>query len=465
MSEWRQIMSKFLFILHEDSPKYKQIYEHLKRLIENNTIVENESLPSIRTLATNIGVSRNTTLIAYEQLIAEGYIRSEERRGYFTNAIEPIFMQQLVPHTPAAIPDEQFTIDFRTGAVDQANFPLQKWRQCANKVLLNDTSYTYGDKQGDVALREQLTAYLFQSRGISTSPNAIIIGSSTQQLLLFISLLLQKKYREIMLENPGYDGAKQVFQMQDFQIDPIQVDEKGHHLEDLLKSTAKIIYVTPSHHFPTGKTMPIQKRYELLQWAEDHHGYIIEDDYDSEYRYEQHPIPALASLAQERVIYIGTFSKAFLPAIRLSYMILPPDLLKQYHEKLLHFEQNASSLHQKTMALFMKEGHWYSHIRKMRTVYKKKMTFLVKQFENQFGEAISIIGQSSGLYVLIQVKTTQTENELIEKARQSRVKVYPTSPYYIKNYPKYPVLQIGFSNCSFEMIEEGVTLLKNAWGI
>jgi len=458
-------MKELLIHLHENSPKYKQIYHSIRTLIENGKLKANTKLPSIRQLADILHVSRNTTLIAYEQLLAEGYIRSEHKRGYFVTTFEPIGVSTTIQSEENKFTAEpNIKVDFRAGTVDQQAFPIKAWRKCVNEVLKEDTVYTYGDKQGDSLLREKIAHYLLQSRGIATSQDSIIIGSSTQQLLMHLAILLQQEYASIAVENPGYDGARTVFQLNRYQINPIDVTAKGICMNQLKKSDSKLVYITPSHQFPTGVTLPITERLQLLKWAHDQNGYIIEDDYDSEFRYQQQPIPALMSLQQEaRVIYISTFSKAFLPSIRLSYMVLPTELLYRYKQQFSGVEQTASSIHQRTMAYFMERGYWDSHIRKMRATYKRKMQTLVTALQGAFGESIQIIGPYSGLYILIQLKYSISEETLIKRALDHGVKVYPTAHYFVKEQTHEAMLQLGFSNLSTDQILLGVQLLKKSW--
>lgn len=456
-------MKQFIFPLHNETSKYKQIYENIRQLIEKGMVKTDEQLPSIRQLAETLQVSRNTTLVAYEQLIAEGYIRSELKKGYFVELYEPIHLQAQKVESRNNPERESYIVDFRAGAVDQASFPLKKWRKCANDVLHDSLCFTYGEPLGDRYLRNQIASYLLQSRGIIASSDAIVIGSSTQQLLMHVSLLLRKQFSSIILENPGYGGARTVFELQGYDIEAIDVANKGISLEQLETLRSKLIYVTPSHQYPTGTTIPIQERQQLLQWANLNGGYIFEDDYDSEFRYKQHPIPALASLRRDCVIYVGTFSKAFLPSLRLSYMVLPDSLLEEYQEKFVSLEQNASSLHQRTMAHFIAKGYWDSHIRKMRAVYRQKMQILVSELERRFEKRIKIVGQNSGLYILVSIQTKKSEAELIQQARDHGAKVYPTSVYYITRQPDEVMLKLGFSNCSIEEIQLGVSLLYEAW--
>ena len=456
-------MKQFIFPLNNESSKYKQIYENIRQLIEIGQLKKDEQLPSIRQLAETLQVSRNTTLVAYEQLIAEGYIRSEAKRGYFVESYEPIHLQAQEVRSKDKLESNPYIVDFRAGAVDQGSFPLKKWRKCSNDVLHDPQIFTYGERQGDPYLRKQIASYLLQSRGIITSSDAIVIGSSTQQLLMHVSLLLRKQFSSIILENPGYGGARSVFALNGYDIEAIDIGQKGIEMEQLEQMQSKLIYVTPSHQYPTGTTIPIHERQQLLQWAMSHGGYIFEDDYDSEFRYKQQPIPALASLRQDCVIYVSTFSKAFLPSLRLSYMVLPHKLLKEYQLMFSSFEQNASSLHQRTMAQFIENGYWESHIRKMRAVYRQKMQVLVQELEREFGDVIKIMGRYSGLYILVQIQTIYSESELIEKAKEYGVKVYPTSIYYITRQPDAVMIKLGFSNCSVEEIKQGVKLLHEAW--
>lgn len=458
-------MRELLISLPEQGAKYKHIYHSIRLLIEEGNLKNNAKLPSIRHLAQILNVSRNTTLLAYEQLLAEGYIRSEQKKGYFVEDFEPVDIEPSL-HTEqiTELEKNHSSIKFHAGTVDHQSFPLKDWRHCANEVLKEDIIYTYGNCQGDQHLRENITTYLLQSRGIRTSAGSIVIGSSTQQLLLYLSLLIKGEHSSIAVENPGYDGARTIFQLQGFQIYPIDVTERGLSIEQLERTNTNLVYLTPSHQFPTGVTLPVTERQHMLRWALERNGYIIEDDYDSEFRYKQQPIPALASLQQNgRVIYVSTFSKAFLPSIRLSYMVLPSELLARYKQQFVAVEQTASIIHQRTMALFMERGHWDSHIRRMRATYKRKMQILVAALQEAFGETIQIIGSQSGLYLLIRIKLEVSEGALIRQALNYGVKVYPTARFFINKQISEPILQMGFSGLSTEQIRKGVQLLKKAW--
>ncbi|CEH29429.1 GntR family transcriptional regulator [Aneurinibacillus migulanus] len=458
-------MKNTIFTFKDDSPKYKQIYEQFKLFIEQGDILANEQLPSIRQLADSLQVSRNTTLMAYDQLVAEGYIRGEGRKGYFANKLEPLLFQEaLISHNIKRTESgKPVLIDFRAGAVDQTHFPLKIWRRIANQVLTLQESFRYGEPFGEMCLREQIATYLLQSRGVKTDANAIIIGSSTQQMLIHLGHILKDDFSSITVEDPGYDGAREAFQLNCFTLETLPVYETGADFSQLEHMKSRLIYVAPSHHSPYGVSMPIQQRHALIHWADKRHGYIIEDDYDSEFRYTQQPFPALASIDASRVIYLGNFSKSFLPGIRLSYMVLPQPLLDRYKHQFLHFESTTSILSQLTMAKFMENGEWNRHIKRMRLVYKRKMQHLVSVLRKEFEQNISIIGEQSGLYLLVKVHLKRSEEWLIERASSYGVKVYPTSLYFVKNNSDKPIIKLGFSNLSCDEIQLGVELLKKAW--
>ncbi|MDU0813937.1 PLP-dependent aminotransferase family protein [Bacillus siamensis] len=458
-------MKNMIFAFKSDTPKYKQIYEQFKTLIEQGTIQANERLPSIRELADSLRVSRNTTLMAYDLLFAEGYIRGETRKGYFVNEIEPSLFQQEndVVHAEKTESTQPALIDFRAGAVDQKHFPLKIWRKLYNQVLASEKSFLYGEPFGERNLREQIAAYLLESRGVKTDADSVIIGSSTQQMLIYLSQILKEDFSGVIVENPGFDGAREAFQFHGLSLETIPVYENGADFSQLHAMKEKLIYVTPSHHSPYGVSMSIQQRQTLINWVNKREGYILEDDYDSEFRYTQQPFPALASIQSDRVIYLGNFSKSFLPGIRISYMVLPQRILHRYKKHFIHFESTASSLNQLTMAELMKTGEWTRHIKRMRTVYKHKMQHLTSHIKQQFGDHVTVIGEQSGLYILVRVHLNCTEETLIKRALQYGVKVYPTSVYFVAGKPEPPIIKLGFAHLDTEQIAQGVQLLKHAW--
>lgn len=462
-------MKELLFTVKRNHqiPMYQQVYLYIKSQIETGQLQANTKLPSVRQLAQLLGVSRNTTQIAYEQLLAEGYIRSELKKGYYVQAAISVYFpkeEKFRPLKEEQQISQQIITDFRPGMIDSEHFPLAKWRALSNKVLKEDIVYQYGEQQGDPLLRESLVDYLFQSRGVQTTHDNIVIGSSTQQLLLLLSVLLKKEYAQIAVEDPGYNGAREIFSLQSYGVIPIPVLENGLDIAKLNECNARLAYVTPSHQFPLGMTMPVHQRYQLIEWATKQDGYIIEDDYDSEYRYKQRPIPSLHSLTNcEKVIYISTFSKALLPSVRISYMVLPNKLAKAYSKHAEVLEQTASSLHQRTLHYFMEEGHWYPHLRKMRMVYKRKMQVLTDAVQTHLQDVVTVIGGTSGLYIVLEVSTERSEEWLIQEAAKNDVKVYPCSPYFVESTPVKPHIQLGFAGLEEWQIKQGIEMLASAW--
>ncbi len=458
-------MKNTIFAFREGSPKYSQIYEQFKVFIEMGDLKTNDQLPSIRQLAESLQVSRNTTLMAYEQLVAEGYIRGEGRKGYFVNELDPMLFHSISitsnkKETESVTP---VIIDFRTGAVDQNNFPLKTWRKISNHVLTLTVSYQYGEPFGEYCLREQIATYLLQSRGVKTHADSIIIGSSTQQMLINLIHILKDECPSIIVEDPGFDGARKVFEFHGLTLETIPVYEKGIDLSKLKDKMSRLIYVTPSHQSPLGVSMTIQQRQILIHWANKLKGFIIEDDYDSEFRYSQKPLPSLASIDSTRVIYLGNFSKSFLPGLRLSYMVLPQNLIDHYIKKYIDFDSMTSLHSQLTMAKFMEKGEWIRHLKRMRLVYSRKMQCFVLELKKQFHKNITIIGEEAGLYLLVKVHFNYSEEWLVQQASLYGVKVYPTSIYFVKNRSDEPIIKLGFSHLTCDEIELGVKLLKRAW--
>ncbi|KAB2335123.1 PLP-dependent aminotransferase family protein [Bacillus mesophilum] len=456
-----------------NEPLFTQLYEYIKGDIEIGRLSPGTQLPSIRNLSNHLNISKNTVDTAYQQLIAEGYIESRPRRGLYVIEYDQQFL--ILKHSdPGTFEDYKKTektnfdykYDFRMGKVDQDSFPTALWRNLNNQVLFDNDIFSYGSQQGEPELRLELAKYLYQSRGVSCSSTQIIIGGGIQQLLSLLCLIIGfKEKKTIAIENPGYDGARAIFNHHGFQIKDIEVNESGISLSKLRQSDARFVYVTPSHQFPLGNVMPIAARMNLIQWANQVNGYIIEDDYDSEFRYKGKPIPALQGLDTfDRVIYLGTFSKSLLPSIRLGYMVLPKPLLEIYQREFNMYEQTVSKIHQKTLYLFMQRGHWQKHLRKMRSIYQKKNEILCKAIMKQMGNKVNIIGGDSGLHILLEITRVDTEENLIELAKKVKVKVYPTLKYWVQqNQAPNPLILIGFGGMSADEIISGIEKLTKAW--
>lgn len=451
-------------------PLYIQLSNYVKQEILAGKIKPNEKLPSKRNLAKYLELSLNTIQAAYDQLCAEGYVESKPRKGlYVVELEEELFPTQtlskiIVKNDKQDL--ENIKIDFNSGKVDLEQFPYSIWRKLTIESLYEDQSevFNIGNPKGELRLREEIAKYLFSSRGVKCSAEQIVIGAGTQVLIGLLCLLIGKEHIFAM-EEPGFHRTRVAFQDLGVKLHSISLDEDGIDVNQLINSGATIAYVTPSHQFPYGMVMPISRRMELLKWATEVDGYIIEDDYDSEYRYKGKPIPSLQGLdANGNVIYLGTFSKSLIPSIRLSYLVLPSKLLSKYEEHFSIYKQTVSRLHQHTLSRFMNEGHWFNHLNKMRTLYRKKQNTLIQAIKTHLGEYVEIIGEKSGLHLILKVNNGMTEEELTCLAMKVGVKVYPLSTYFaIPVEEDEPKVLLGFGGLSVAEIEKGVQLLGEVW--
>ncbi|OFD44763.1 PLP-dependent aminotransferase family protein [Bacillus mycoides] len=461
----------FTIPLHPESktPIYLQIYKYIKHEISQGTISVGTRLPSHRNLASQLNISRITVESAYQQLIAEGYVESKPKRGIFVAEVDIDIIQKsenIASHKTKNTIEELYDYDCSQGLIDQTAFPITNWKRALHETLCQyeDKLFSKEDPQGEFVLREHISKYLYHARGVHSSPDQIIIGAGTQPLLWLLLQLLGSK-KEYGIENPGFHRITAMIQSADLPIHPIPLDDKGIHISALRESGANVAYVTPSHQFPLGIIMPLSRRLELLKWANDCGGYIIEDDYDGEFRYVGKPIPSLQGLdSKERVIYMGTFSKSFLPSLRMGYIVLPPHLLRAYKELGGMFKQTVSTLQQLAFATFIQKGDWERHINRIRTLYKRKYISLVKSVTDEMGAHIHILGEQSGLHIVLHVHNGMNEQELIHAAAKQRIKLYPLSTYdSIHNLREASFVLLGFGSIPEDCIETVVKLLKRVW--
>lgn len=465
-------MMDMIFIeLQKDSaiPLYQQIYDQIKQDIIDGKFPVSMKLPSKRQLEEILGVSQTTIEMAYDQLTAEGFIAAQPRRGYFVQAIEELaYVQPVKPETP--IPTEKvesIQYDFSPGSIDTENFPFAAWRKHARDII--DTSHAHllllGDPHGDIELRQEIARYLYHSRGVDCTPEQIIIGSGTEQLLPLIIRILGVQAR-YAIEDPGYLMTKHVFSEHYRQTIPIAVDQEGFDVKALQRSDASIAYVTPSHQFPTGTVLSAARRTALLNWAaSDPEFFIIEDDYDSEFRYRGRPIPSLQGMDKgENVIYLSTFTKSLMPSMRIAYMVLPSLLLDAYREAFIPYSSSVPRIDQHILARFMAEGQFSRHLNRMRKIYGRKMhllTNLLKSYEPN----ISFSGDEAGMHILLHVKTDRTEKELLKIALQAGMKVRGLDTYRMHPTQSVSSFLIGFGGLSEKQIKVAIPKLFDIWGI
>jgi GntR family transcriptional regulator/MocR family aminotransferase len=460
---------------HSSIPMYEQIYEYIKTEIKEGKLATKSKLPSTRSLAGYLQVSRTTIDLAYMQLVSEGYIESVPAKGYYVAKLTGLYDLPLHKQKPAVVTvqkKEKSGIDFSPRGVDLTHFPYSAWRKLSKEILNveNGSLFHHGNPQGDEALRNTIAAYLFESRGVYCDAEQIVLGAGQEYLLMLLSQILNHKnpaaYKRIAMENPTYPQAYRVLEEAGLEISLVSMDVQGMRADVLNALDVNLAYIMPSHQFPTGVIMPISRRLELLNWAEQSADrYLIEDDYDSEFRYVGKPIPALQGTGNhEKVIYFGTFSKSIAPAIRMAYMILPRELLEIYHEKLGFYASTVSGLDQKLVNAFLAEGYYERHLNKMRAVYKTKHEILLEAIAKA-KLPVKIMGERGGLHILLQVENGMTEEAVIEGARENGVIVYPISNYYMdkSEIPPKAIVLLGYAALEETQIQEGIHLLKNVF--
>lgn len=468
--------------LKSRTPIYEQIYKYIREEIKNGNLPCNTKLPSGRSLATHLEVSRNTIDMAYGQLLSEGYIESVPKKGYYVCALENLYQEGIsvkdsreaeneeIEEFFGLQKDNKYRVDFSLSGVDMDYFPYEKWRRLMKECLIDDNKELFlsGEHQGDLKLRKAVQIYLHQSRGVKCKPSQIIIGAGSDYMLLLLSRILGEKQR-VAMENPAYKQAYTIFKSVGYEVMPVSLDEQGIQMEQLEEDGAELVYVTPSHQFPLGTIMSANRRNQLLSWAgREEKRYIIEDDYDSEFRYFGKPVPALQSQDPfGKVIYIGTLSKAIAPGIRICYMVLPESLVKKYKEKAGFYFSTVSRIDQNVISQFLLQGYFERHLNRMRKIYKTKHDTLLQALKEAGLEA-EVSGESTGLHVLLTfgegTKTAKIQEEkLLECAEKQGIKIYPLSEYYITEEYRKPAVLIGFARLKEGEISEGVQLLKKAF--
>lgn len=462
--------------LHSKSDKtlYEQIYEYIRNEIRAGSLLQNEKLPSARYLADYLQVSRTTVDMAYGQLVAEGYLEAKPKRGYYVSAAadHPYEMEMSSPGGGAQYVSEEevaaYAYDFSPNAIDMRFFPYATWKKITKNILVDAKSsmFALGEPQGDIELRTTICRYLHGSRGVNCEPEQIIIGAGNDFLLLLLEKILGR-HIHVAMENPTYVRAYKIFRSFAYPVTLVPMDENGICVDALRKADAQVAYVMPSHQYPTGVAIPIGRRMELLKWAAEEEGrYLIEDDYDSEFRYKGKPLPSLqASDTNGRVVYIGTFSKAIAPAIRISYMVLPYPLLEKYRKECGFFSSSVSRIDQTILNEFIRDGYFERYLNKMRKQYRMKHDFLLNELK-PFEKDFHISGGSAGLHILLTDAKGRSEEELASLAENVGVKVYCMGEFRLDKNEKESepaTMILGYGGLSVEEIREGIERLKKVW--
>ncbi|MBE5889556.1 MAG: PLP-dependent aminotransferase family protein [Lachnospiraceae bacterium] len=421
-----------------DGPLYTYLYQCIKSDIIAGKLQPGEKLPSKRTFANNQGVSTITIQNAYDQLVSEGYVETQPKRGYFVADVDVVAGKgkradiNYEIHIPQE-DEEEILYDLSKNEINPENFPFSIWAKVSRAVISEqkEALMKKAPTGGVRELREAIASHLYSFRGMMVDPNQIVIGAGTEYLYgIIIQLLgLEKIYS---IENPGYRKLEKIYRQKGVKCKFASMDEKGILVSELERVKTDVAHICPNHHFPTGITMPASRRYEILAWANEKQGrYIIEDDYDSEFRMSGKPLPPLFSIdGCEKVIYMNTFSKSLTPTIRISYMVLPVHLANRFYETMSFYACTVSNFEQYTLARFIKEGYFEKHINRMRLYYKRQRRNIIKTIEDSWlGKVSTIIENDSGLHFLLKLENKKANEEFQAYLKKHKIKVNALSDY------------------------------------
>ena len=451
-------------------PLYLYLYHCIRDDIEKGRIQPDAKLPSKRTLALHLQISVMTVQNAYAQLLTEGYLYTKERKGYFVSRIEqtPVRPPEKCEQTARAcsVDDtDQYFADFCDNSVQPPLFPFSVWSSQMREALSDgrETLLRRMPQAGVYALRKAIAAYLYRFRGMSVQAKQIFIGAGTEYLYMLLVQLfgISSIYA---VEDPGYQKIKQIYKNAGALCRPIPLDKEGISMQALEDSGAEIVHISPSHHFPTGIVTPIKRRRELLRWAASKRGrYIIEDDYDSEFRFTGRVLPTMQSIdACDTVVYINTFSKTISPALRISYMVLPTTLAQRFDSDFGHLSCTVSSLEQFTLAKFIDKGYFERHINRMRKVYRERRDAILRAIDSgPLRGKVTVREEHAGLHFTMKMKTSLSDCELVRRAGEKGIKISCLSQYCdIKKSVEPSVCIINYSGVQTDDAERAMHVLS-----
>lgn len=474
-----------------DAPFYRQIYETIRRSILSGDLPSGRQLPASRLLAKQLGVSRMTVVNAYEQLLAEGYLEGRIGAGTFVSAHLPEeFLQasgfkrlerqeeplprkiilsdygsRLAPNSKTILQHHGTTalVPFQHGVAALNEFPFGVWAKIAQKWHKSPPSsvLNYGDAVGFQPLRDAVAAHLGAARGVRCTPEQIIITNGTQQALDLISRIFLSESEQVCLEDPGYLGARDIFAAMGASIVPVPIDDEGFDLQTARKRSrhARLIYVTPSHQFPLGVTMSLSRRLSLLEWARERDAFIIEDDYNSEYRYSGRPLASLQGLDRDgRVIYVGTFSKTIFPALRLGYLVVPADLMGVFAAARALTDLHSPVIEQAVLAEFISERHFARHIRRMRGLYEARQQCLVEEAQKNLSGMLELARANAGMHLIGWLPDGVSDREVSRRAAEVGLNLASVSAYCIDQKLRGGLL-LGYTAYDEKHIRQGVKRL------
>ena len=467
-------------------PLHRQIYDGYRGAIVNGTLRAGQKIPSTRTLAKDLGVSRIPVLNAYSQLLAEGYFESRVGSGTVVTKSLP---DQVVPsprgRRPVKLRSGPRPVSVRCASLDRIprgpwlrgwgpfgvsqvafeHFPFQVWSSLVTRHSRNPTAKTldYGSPMGLKDLRESIAEYLRTARGVRCDAEQIMVVSGSQQALEIAAHVLFDPGNKIWLEEPGYKFARDLFRMAGCQVVPVPIDYEGMDVSAGIKRSrnARAAFVSPSHQYPLGVTMSASRRLQLLEWAQNSGAWIIEDDYDSEYRYASLPIASLQGLdTNSRVIYIGTFSKVLFPSLRLGYLVVPPDLIDQFVTARWSMDLCPPTFSQAVLADFIREGHFARHIRRMRQLYSERRSALLECIRKELGFTVDITGGQAGMHMTLTMPKGTDDRGISVRAASKNLWLAPLSSSYVGKPLRHGFI-LGFGSTSVEEMPEAVRKLRS----
>lgn len=472
---------------------HRQVYIELKQAILTGRLKPAEKIPSTRALADILGLSRTTVTQSYEELISEGYLETIKGSGTFISEHLPEKLLQTKSTTtlkreiistnitvklskygqkltriPLIPKSENIKISFDAWSPDLKYFPLKEWGKLLSRFCRSEENELLGydtDPLGYWPLREAIAKYLNRARAVNCNGSQVIIVNGSQQGLDFVARAFIDAGDIVAIEDPGYLGAKQSFTAYGAKLQPIKVDNNGFMVDQLKaksKKPVKLVYLTPSHQFPTGVVLSLPRRLELLAWATEKNLLIIEDDYNSEYRYSGRPIPALQGLNHNNnVIYIGTFSKVLFPALRVGYLVVPPALVKIFSQIKYLADRLTPMMEQSVLTEFINNGSLERHIRKMRTIYHVRRKVMVTALTEHFGHNIEIVSENAGMHLMVRLKSKLVEQEIIERAANKGIEIISAQNYYLKPNRKNEFI-FGYATLTEKTINDGIAKLARS---
>ena len=449
------------------APLTRQIYDQLRSMILAGVLPSGSRMVSTRRLAGELGVSRNIALEAFDQLLAEGYVEARGGAGTFVSS-GACFPPRDLPDLPTIRsvgfrPFQTGLIDFRSGLPDLSRFPVKTWERLSRLTWagLTPLDLSYGQPEGRIELRTEIARYIAAYRGVRCHPDQILVTAGTTQAVGIISrLLLTGSRRTCILEDPVTADIQSIAAGFGGRILPVPVDGMGLEVDALpWRARPGFIYVTPSHQFPLGVTMPIQRRARLLEYARARGAFVVEDDYDSEFRYESPPISSIQGLDPQRVVYVGTFSKTLCPALRIGYIVFPPELISRGRQVKWFTDLHNSSVEQLILARFLAGGHFVRHLHALKKAHRALRQTLVEALRSRFGDSAEILGSAAGLHLCVRFRGTRFTAALLSRIERAGAKVYPVEEHAILKGNWADTLILGYGMLSPARIREGVGIL------